>query len=407
MMKRAIEAIHKGYFDLPFYTEHCKKSGVNLTEVRTEEQFLKIPFTVKEDLRNSSAYSRTRTAPEEIYGLYSSNGTTGKKTFYVHSQLDHRKQAEYVRTFYSALGMKAGGLGAVFGPIGSPVMGHCMIWQFHAMRMGMTLCPQPSPENIIDVIQSLPVTDIATLPQVASFLAASPEWREIAAKSSVERLILGGDFLSEARRKLLEETWDAKVYNSFGMSEVFGPIGNECMEQNGFHYFDQDLYIEVVSPETGEPVEPGKVGIGVYTTLWDKGFPLLRYWSGDLLRIMQEPCPCGSRLPRFEYFGRMDDCVQLPDGTWISPKQVEEITLPAGLVHCQVQLHEDGRVCLIYDEAGVSPTEELLCQLKELLSFDTVSARPMLLEHMNLRGLKPKYLVEADKPVQNSGGMFL
>ena len=67
MMKRAIEAIHKGYFDLPFYTEHCKKSGVNLTEVRTEEQFLKIPFTVKEDLRNSSAYSRTRTAPEEIY----------------------------------------------------------------------------------------------------------------------------------------------------------------------------------------------------------------------------------------------------------------------------------------------------------------------------------------------------
>ena len=103
----------------------------------------------------------------------------------------------------------------------------------------------------------------------------------------------------------------------------------------------------------------------------------------------------------------MDDCVQLPDGTWISPKQVEEITLPAGLVHCQVQLHEDGRVCLIYDEAGVSPTEELLCQLKELLSCDTVSARPMLLEHMNLRGLKPKYLVEADKPVQNSGGMFL
>ena len=271
MMKRAIEAIHKGYFDLPFYTEHCKKSGVNLTEVRTEEQFLKIPFTVKEDLRNSSAYSRTRTASEEIYGLYSSNGTTGKKTFYVHSQLDHRKQAEYVRTFYSALGMKAGGLGAVFGPIGSPVMGHCMIWQFHAMKMGMTLCPQPSPENIIDVIQSLPVTDIATLPQVASFLAASPEWREIAAKSSVERLILGGDFLSEARRKLLEETWDAKVYNSFGMSEVFGPIGNECMEQNGFHYFDQDLYIEVVSPETGEPVEPGKVGIGVYTTLWTRG----------------------------------------------------------------------------------------------------------------------------------------
>lgn len=407
MVKRAIEAIQKGYFDLPFYTEHCKKSGVDLAEVHTEEQFLKIPFTVKEDLRNSSAYSRSRTAPEEIYGLYSSNGTTGKKTFYVHSQLDHRKQAEYVRTFYSAIGMKAGGLGAVFGPIGSPVMGHCMIWQFHAMKMGITLCPQPSPENIIDVIQSLPVTDLATLPQVASFLAARPEWRKIAAESSVERLVLGGDFLSEARRRLLEETWNAKVYNSFGMSEVFGPIGNECREQDGFHYFDRDLYIEVVSPETGEPVDSGKTGIAVYTTLWDKGFPLLRYWSGDLVRIIQEPCACGSSLPRFEYFGRMDDCVQLPDGTWVSPKQVEEITLPAGLVHCQVQIHEDGSVNLAYDEAGVSPTEEVLSQLKERMHCHKVTGRPMPLDRMNLRGLKPKYLAEVDKPVKNGGEMFV
>lgn len=397
MVKRAIDAIQKGYFNLAFYTDHCKKNGVHLADVKTEEQFLKIPFTVKEDLRNTSAYDRTKTDPKDIYGVYSSNGTTGKKTFYVHSWKDHEKQAEFVRTFYSAIGMKHGGLGAIFGPIGSPIMGHCMMWQFHAMQMGMTLCPMPSPENIIDVIQNLPVTDIATLPQVASVMASKPEWQEIAAKSSVERLILGGDFLSDARRKLLEETWNAKVYNSFGMSEVFGPIGNECTQQAGFHYPDKDLYIEVVSPETGEPVPKGEVGVGVYTTLWEKGFPLLRYWLGDLIRIIQEPCLCGSDLPRFEYFGRMTDCVKLANGTWISPKQVEEYTLSAGILHCQVQLHKDGSACLVYDEAGVKPAEQLFQQLKELLSCDEVTGQPMPLEKMELRGVKPKYLVEYGK----------
>ncbi|MGN1417975.1 MAG: phenylacetate--CoA ligase family protein [Acutalibacteraceae bacterium] len=396
MMKKAIEAIEKGYFDMPFYTQHCQKNGVDLSKVRTKEQFLQIPFTTKDDLRNTCAFSRTKTAPQDIYGIYSSNGTTGKKTFYVHSQADHEKQAEFVRTFYSAIGMKAGGLGAVLGPIGSPIMGHCMMWQFHAMKMGMTLCPEPSPENMIDVIQSLPVTDIATLPQVASFMAAKPEWREIAANSSVERLVLGGDFLSEARRKLLEETWNAKVYNSFGMSEVFGPIGNECIEHNGFHYFDKDLYIEIVSEKTGKPVAPGEIGVGVYTTLWEKGFPLLRYWSGDLLRLIPQPCPCGSSLPRFEFFGRMADCVQLSDGTWISPRQVEELTLPNGLIHCQVQLRKEASACLIYDEAGAKPTEDLILQLKQLLSCDSITVEPMPLEKMQLRGLKPKYLVKAE-----------
>lgn len=407
MMKRAIEAVQKGYFNLPFYINHCQKKGINLSEVKTEDDFLMIPFTIKEDLRNTTVYDRTKTDSKDIYGVYSSNGTTGKKTFYVHSRKDHAKQAEFVKTFYSAIGMSKGGLGAVLGPIGSPIMGHCMIWQFHAMQMGVTLCPEPSPENIIDIIQKLPVTDIATLPQVASVMALKPEWRECAKKSSVERLVLGGDFLSDARRKLLEETWNAKVYNSFGMSEVFGPIGNECMQQAGFHYQDKDIYIEIVSPETGKPVEPGEVGVGVYTTLWEKGFPLLRYWSGDLLRIIQEPCRCGSNLPRFEYFGRMTDCVQVANGTWISPKQVEEHTLSAGISHCQVQFHENGKACLLYDEAGVKPTEELLTQLKELLSCNVIWGEPMPLEQIDLRGLKPKYLVECRKKAQKNGEKYL
>lgn len=391
IFEKVTEAIQKGYFDLPFYRE---KYGTELSGIRTEQQFLKLPFTEKEELRNTSPFSRSRTDPEQIYGIYSSNGTTGKKTFYVHSLEDHRKQAEFVKAFYTAIGMEKGGLGAVLGPVGSPIMGHCMVWEFHAMQMGVTLCPEPSPENILEIIGNLPVTDLATLPQVASLLAERPEWREAAAASAVQRLVLGGDFLSEARRKLLEETWKAEVYNSFGMSEIFGPIGNECREKNGFHYFDKDIYIEVISPDTGEPVLPGEVGIGVYTTLWDKGFPLLRYWSGDLIRMIPEPCPCGCGLPRFSYFGRMTDCVRREDGTWISPGQVEELTLPDGLIHCQIRLEENGAACLVYDQDGPAPGNRLLEKLKDLLFCAKMTKQALPLEQMVQRGFKPKYLLK-------------
>ena len=202
MTEKAVQAIQKGYFDMPFYQRKCAKAGMVLSNVVTPHQFMKIPFTTKADLRQSTPYERTRTPTEDIYGLFSSNGTTGRKTFYVYSKRDYEKQGEFVRTYYSAIGMKKGGLGAVLGSVGSPVMGHCMMWQFHAMDMGMTLCPNPSPENILELIDTLPITDIATLPQVASILAAKPEWKKRTRRSSVERLIRGGDFLSQARRSI-------------------------------------------------------------------------------------------------------------------------------------------------------------------------------------------------------------
>lgn len=394
MFEHVLAAIQDGCFDVPFYQKRLQKSGIRLSGITSLEQFLKVPFTLKDDLRTTSPYSRTNVSHEEIFGIFSSNGTTGKKTFYVYNYADRETQAKFVRTYYSAIGMKAGGLGAVLAPVGTPVMGHCMMWQFQAMRMGMTLCPEPSPENILELLENLPITDVATLPQVASFLAARPEWRDTARRSTVERLILGGDFLSSARRRLLEDTWDAKAYNSFGMSEAFGPIGNECTEQNGFHYIDDDLYLEIISPDTGLPVDTGEIGIGVYTTLWHKGFPLLRYWSNDLMRIHPEPCKCGSPLPRFDYCGRRNDCVRLKDGSWATPREVEEITLPGGLLHCQIRLPKNEPAAFLYDESGPAPTAQMLSQLKDLLHLTQLLPQPLPLGKMDLRGLKPRYLVE-------------
>ena len=392
MKNKAIAAISKGYFDIPFYQEKCRQIGIELSDIESYDDFLRIPFTVKEDLRNTSPYDRTLSAKNEIYGLYSSSGTTGNKTFYIYNHMDREKQAVFVKRYFKAIGMKEGGLGATFAPIGSAVMGHCMMWQFQAMHMGMTICADLSPESLIETVSKLPVTDIATLPRVASSVYDKKEWRDIARNSTVERFVLGGDFLSNARRRIIEEMWNAKVYDSFGMSEAFGPLANECSEQNGLHYIDDDLYIEIIDPDTLLPVKGDKIGVGVYTTLWAKGFPLLRYWSGDLFRRISEPCPCGSKLPRIEYFGRACDCVSIND-TYVSPKQVEEITLTANIKNCQVRLY-DKKIALTYDELGVIPDKNTIELLSELFDGQKVNSIPVSRDKLGLSRLKPKLIID-------------
>lgn len=138
-------------------------------------------------------------------------------------------------------------------------------------------CPIPSPENIVDTITKVPVTVIATRPSIASGVAYNPVIQQMAQKSHVKKLLMGGGFLSKERRHLLEEVWDAECFNMFGMSEVFGPMAGECRQKNGLHYLNNYLMIEIVDPQNGKPVGNGEPGVAVYTTLWDKGFPLLRY----------------------------------------------------------------------------------------------------------------------------------
>ena len=127
----------------------------------------------------------------------------------------------------------------------------------------------------------------------------------------------------------------------FGMSEMFGPMAGECRQKNGLHYLNQYLMIEIVDPETGNPVEDGQLGVAVYTTLWAKGFPLLRYWTDDIMIVTNEPCDCGSCYPRLYYLGRLADCYIL-DGTYVFPENVENILFEYGYIgeYC-VERHTD------------------------------------------------------------------
>lgn len=360
-LKKMKELYKSGKYKPDFYSSRI----IDGTEFDSYESFIKIPFMYKKELRNTSAMARTTTALEDVFGVFSSSGTTGEKTFYIYSKKDKEVHEEFVRTFYSELEITEKDLGGVMAPVDTGVMAHTMMWQFSIMGAGYVNCPQPSPENIIDTINKVPVTVIATRPSIATGVTYNPLLAEKAKKSNVKKLLMGGGFLSKERRKLLESTWGADCYNMFGMSEVFGPMAGECKKKDGQHYLSKYLMIEIIDPFTKRPVEYGKPGIAVYSTLWDKGFPLLRYWTDDVMYIKYDKCECGSCNPRIYYLGRVGDCFII-GGKFVFPENVENILFKHGYIGEYTVEKEKSTYLVKVEALDARVRKEVIDELKAL-----------------------------------------
>ena len=176
----------KGIYAPKFYKEKIRSAE----QFENYEAFQTIPFTYKNEIRNTSVSERTTTKAEDIYGVFSSSGTTGEKTFYIYNRNDKRVHEEFVKTFYTELGVTETDIGGVMAPVDTGVMAHTMMWQFTTMGAGYVNCPVPSPENIVDTITKVPVTIIATRPSIASGVAYNPVIQKMAQESNVKKLCL-------------------------------------------------------------------------------------------------------------------------------------------------------------------------------------------------------------------------
>ena len=155
----------------------------------------------------------------------------------------------------------------------------------------------------------------------------------------------------------------------FGMSEMFGPMAGECKNKNGLHYLNQYLMIEIVDPKTGEPVDEGKPGVAVYTTLWSKGFPLLRYWTDDVMVLTTEKCSCGSPYPRLFYKGRLADCFEI-NGHYVFPESIENILFKYGYIGDYCVEDQDKRFLIKTEGANAEINPMMLDECRALLCAD-------------------------------------
>ncbi len=312
----------------PYYQKVFNEYGITEDSIRTVEDIRKIPFTTKADMRANYPFGLVAgNMLEDGVRIHSSSGTTGTPTVIVHSQHDLDSWANLVARCLYTVGIRktdvfqnSSGYGMFTGGLG---------FQYGAERLGALTVPAAAgnSKRQIKFITDFKTTALHAIPSYAIRLAEVFLSEGIDPTStSLRTLVIGAEPHTDEQRKKIERLLGVKAYNSFGMTEMNGPgVAFECTEQDGMHIWEDCYLIEIINPETGEPVPDGEVGEMVLTTLDREMMPLLRYRTRDLTRILPGECPCGRTHRRIDRIkGRSDDMFIIK-GVNIFPMQIEKI----------------------------------------------------------------------------------
>ena len=326
----ALQATVKHCMDSPFYRERFKSIGLSPSDIRSLEDLRKIPFTTKQDLRDTYPFGIASVPLDKCVRLHSSSGTTGNPTVILHSQKDLNEWANAVARCLWMVGCRpedvfqnSSGYGMFTGGLG---------FQYGAEKVGMLTVPAAAGNTLrqIKFFTDFGTTVVHAIPSYAARIYEVMREKGIDPRrdTKLRTLVIGAEPHSEDTRKRIEDMLGVKAYNSFGMSEMCGPgVAFECPEQNGMHIWEDYYIVEIVDPDTLEPVPDGEVGELVLTTLKREAMPLLRYRTRDLTRILPGECPCGRHHRRIDRIkGRSDDMIILK-GVNIFPIQIETILM--------------------------------------------------------------------------------
>lgn len=283
---------------VPFLDRKLDAAGIGVGGL-DRHTFARLTFTTKEELRSTEWRERTRGGVEPEF-LLQSSGTTGQPTVYAWTQGDLDHVGKVTRPLRAMLGLTPDDIGAVWAPIDDLVMGRCMLAEFVADGIQSQVLGAALPVDAARSIRDSGATVAKGLPR--AFAALSDLLP--AGSSGLRQIHVGGDVMSLPRRGLIERALGCDVYNFYGLSEVYGPLAAECPHKDGMHVVQDDVLIEIVSSLDGSSVAPGGIGVAVFTTLWAKTSPVVRYWSGDLFEELPSSCSCGLSSPRFLCHGR-------------------------------------------------------------------------------------------------------
>ena len=331
----ALSPFYRGLFD-----------GKGIPEVRQLDDIRRLPFTTKDDLRGSFPYGFLAVPLEKVVRLHSSSGTTGNPTVIYHTREDIAAWQDLVARCMYMAGMRCTdvfqnimGYGLFTGGLG---------FHYGAEKLGaMTIPVGPgNSKRQIWFMKEFKTTAIHILPSYALRLATHVREMGLDPRRdlSVCMAFVGAEPHTEETRQRIEQTWNIKAYNSYGLSEMCGPgVAFECPQQTGMHIWEDNFLAEIVDPESGEPVTDGECGELVLTTLNRAGTPLLRYRTRDLTRIIPGRCPCGRTHRRIDRIrGRSDD-MMIINGVNIFPLQIEQtlLRIPGIGANYLIELHEE------------------------------------------------------------------
>ena len=383
---RLADMVRRCYENVPFYQEKLKQSGIRPEDIRGVDDLQRLPFTYKQDLRDTYPYGMFAVPKEKLVRIQASSGTTGKMTVVGYTQKDIDDWAEdaaraivaaggtkkdYIHVSYG-YGLFTGGLGLHYG----------------AEKLGATAIPVSSgnTRRQIDIIRDFGSDILCCTPSYAMYIGETMQDMGIDPGSVRLRAgIFGAEPWSEEMRAEIEKLLGIKAYDIYGLSEVMGPgVSFECADQTGMHV-NEDKYIpEIIDPDTGEVLPEGEQGELVFTCITKQALPLIRYRTRDIASLSYGECSCGRTLVKMSKpRGRTDDMLIIR-GINIFPSQIESVLLDLKLVAPNYLLVVDRVDNLDTLEVQVEMTNEMFSDTVRDLSSIEKKIKTALLSTLGL-----------------------
>jgi len=343
------------YANVPHYTRAFDDQGVHPSDLKTLADLAKFPFTAKADLRANYPFGMFAVPREQVVRVHASSGTTGKPTVvgYTRSDIDH--WADLVARSLRAAGVRRGdmvhvayGYGLFTGGLGA---------HYGAERLGCTVVPMSGgqTEKQVQLITDFRPDAIMVTPSYMQVICEEFRRQGLDPRAMSVRVgIFGAEPWTEAMRRDIQQSADIDAVDIYGLSEVMGPgVASECVEtQDGPVIWEDHFYPEIIDPETGEVLPDGAEGELVFTTLTKQAFPVVRYRTRDLTRLLPPTARSMRRMGKI--VGRSDDMLIIR-GVNLFPTQIEEIVLAHGALGGQYQL--------VVTREGLLDKVEVLCEL--------------------------------------------
>ncbi|MDA3902559.1 MAG: phenylacetate--CoA ligase [Desulfuromusa sp.] len=348
-LKRLQQTVEKVYAAVPFYRDSFNKLGIKPADIKSLADLQRLPFTLKQDMRDSYPYGLFAVPLEQIVRIHASSGTTGKPTVVGYTRRDIDNWTELMARSFVAAGTNRGdiihnayGYGLFTGGLGA---------HYGAERVGASVIPMSggNTKKQLMIMQDFGSTVLTCTPSYSLYLAeaATEEGIDIR-KLKLKVGIFGAEPWSEKMRQEIEAKLNIKAIDIYGLSEILGPgVGIECIEaQNGLHLWEDHFIPEIINPETGEVLPDGEKGELVITTITKEGIPLIRYRTRDITRLMKEPCVCGRTHARIERLSGRSDDMLIIRGVNVFPSQIESVLFSVEGVepHYQLIVERDGNL---------------------------------------------------------------
>ncbi|MFH1567698.1 MAG: phenylacetate--CoA ligase [Gemmatimonadota bacterium] len=324
--ERLVDVVATAFARVPYFRHKMEAAGLSPDQVSSLEDLPRLPFTVKQDFRDNYPTGTFARPVSEIVRLHASSGTTGKPTVVGYTRRDIETWQELIARLAVAGGVWSDDVVQIAFGYGLFTGGFGL--HYGCERVGATVIPASSgnTDRHLMLMQDLGTTTLVCTPSYALYIGEIIEDRGLRDHLRLKWGLFGGEPWSEDMRAEIERLLGIKATDNYGLSEVMGPgVSYECLCQQGMHLAEDHFLPEIIDPVSGQPLPLGEEGELVLTTLTKEALPVVRYRTGDLTRLLPEPCACGRTHRRMtKTKGRTDDML-IVRGVNIFPSQVESV----------------------------------------------------------------------------------